>query len=74
MKLMVVESPNKIKKLESILGSEWKVVASVGHIRDLPRKELGIEQPGFTLNYEYIPAASANGRTFPGGEEGVVTT
>jgi len=71
MKLMVVESPNKIKKLESILGSEWKVVASVGHIRDLPRKELGIEQPGFTLNYEYIPAASANGRTFPSGEERV---
>ncbi|MDP1770966.1 MAG: DNA topoisomerase, partial [Methylobacter sp.] len=71
MKLMVVESPNKIKKLETILGSEWKVVASVGHIRDLPRKELGIEQPGFTLNYEYIPSASANGRTFPGGEERV---
>ena len=30
MKLMVVESPNKVKKIESILGDGWKVVASVG--------------------------------------------
>ena len=71
MKLMVVESPNKIKKLESILGSDWKVMASVGHIRDLPRNDLGIEQPGFTLNYEFIPPATVQGRTFPGGEERV---
>lgn len=71
MKLMVVESPNKIKKLESILGSDWKVMASVGHIRDLPRNDLGIERPGFTLNYEYIPPATFKGRTFPGGEERV---
>jgi DNA topoisomerase-1 len=69
MKLMVVESPNKIKKLESILGSEWKIMASFGHIRDLPRNELGIEQPGFTLNYEYIPEAKMGDRTFPGGKE-----
>ncbi|RYZ91442.1 MAG: type I DNA topoisomerase [Proteobacteria bacterium] len=71
MKLMIVESPNKIKKLESILGSEWKVMASVGHIRDLPRSELGIEQPGFSLNYEFIPSSSFQGRTFPGGKERV---
>lgn len=71
MKLMVVESPNKIKKLESVLGSDWKVMASVGHIRDLPRNDLGIEQPGFTLNYEFIPPATVQGRTFPGGEERV---
>lgn len=71
MKLMVVESPNKIKKLESILGSGWKVMASVGHIRDLPRNDLGIEQPDFALNYEFIPPATFQGRTFPGGEERV---
>lgn len=72
MKLMVVESPNKIKKLEAILGSDWKVAASVGHIRDLPRKALGIEQPGLTLNYEFIPPVTVQGgRTFPGGEERV---
>ena len=40
MKLMVVESPNKIAKLESNLGNGWKVMAIVGHIRDLPRSVL----------------------------------
>ena len=38
MKLMIVESPNKIKKIKAILGSGWDVAASVGHIRDLPVK------------------------------------
>ncbi|WP_281661167.1 DNA topoisomerase [Microvirgula aerodenitrificans] len=71
MKLMVVESPNKIAKLESILGNGWKVMASVGHIRDLPRSELGIELTDFTLDYEFIPPATFQGRTFPGGEERV---
>lgn len=71
MKLMVVESPNKIKTLESILGSDWKVMASVGHIRDLPNNDLGIELSDFSLNYEYIPPAKFKDRTFPGGEERV---
>jgi DNA topoisomerase-1 len=39
MKLMVVESPNKTKKIQNALGAGWEVVASVGHIRDLPTKE-----------------------------------
>jgi DNA topoisomerase-1 len=71
MKVMVVESPNKIKKLESILGSDWKVVASVGHIRDLPKNELGIDGPDFKLNYEFIPPTTFKGKTFAGGEERV---
>jgi len=71
MKLMVVESPNKIKKLESILGAGWKVMASVGHIRDLPRNDLGIVQPNFVLNYEFIPPVTMQGRTFSGGAERV---
>lgn len=70
MKLMIVESPNKIKKLELILGSDWKVMASVGHIRDLPKSDLGIEQD-FSLVYEFIPAVSIQGRTFPSGSERV---
>lgn len=69
MKLMVVESPNKIKKLEPILGSDWKVMSCVGHFRDLPRNALGIELPDFTLNYEFTPSVSSQGRTFPGGQE-----
>ena len=43
MQLMIVESPNKCKKISKILGAGWVVKASVGHIRDLPTKELGVD-------------------------------
>ncbi|MHC8297741.1 type I DNA topoisomerase [Pseudomonas sp. LB3P58] len=69
MKLMVVESPNKIKKLKACLDDSWSFAASVGHIRDLPRNELGITIPGFALEYVFIPAAKVGTQTFPGGEE-----
>ena len=52
MKLMVVESPNKVKKIESILGDGWKVVASAGHVRDLPKRDIGLKAPTFALQYE----------------------
>ncbi len=45
-KLIIVESPNKIKKLESFLPDEYKVLASVGHVRDLMSKgenQLGVD-------------------------------
>ena len=53
MKLLIVESPGKIKKIKSFLDSDWQVSASVGHIRDLPAKELGIifEEDKVQLNY-----------------------
>lgn len=68
MKLMIVESPNKIKKLKSILGANWEVAASVGHVRDLPKKELGYSANG-EPKYVFIPSSKFNGRTFPGGKE-----
>lgn len=52
MKLMIIESPGKIKKLEAILGGDWKVAASVGHVRDLPEKKMGVEAPDFRPQYE----------------------
>lgn len=53
MKLLIVESPNKIKKLKSLLGPGFEVAASVGHIRDLPAKELGIDrQAGYKMDYQ----------------------
>ena len=49
--LMIVESPKKTKKLESILGKDWSVVASVGHIQDLPSEGgLNINKDTLELN------------------------
>ncbi len=48
---MIVESPNKVKKIKSILGPGWRVEASVGHIRDLPEDEIGFEPPSFKPKY-----------------------
>lgn len=42
-KLVIVESPAKAKTIGKILGRNYKVVASVGHIRDLPKSTLGID-------------------------------
>ncbi len=42
-KLVIVESPSKAKTIGKFLGSTYKVVASVGHIRDLPKSKLGID-------------------------------
>lgn len=41
--LVIVESPAKAKTIEKYLGKNYKVVASVGHIRDLPKSKMGID-------------------------------
>ena len=41
--LVIVESPAKAKTIERFLGRNYKVVASIGHIRDLPKSSLGID-------------------------------
>ncbi len=51
MKLLIVESPGKIRKLQDILGAEWRVAASCGHVRDLPNQGYGLEPPDFNLRY-----------------------
>ena len=51
MKLMIVESPVKVKTIKKYLGDDWIVTASLGHIRDLPEKELGIDMEGFKPKY-----------------------
>ena len=50
--LVIVESPSKAKTIGKFLGSNYKVVASVGHIRDLPKSKLGIDiEGGFIPEY-----------------------
>jgi DNA topoisomerase I len=58
MKLMIIESPGKIAKLSAILGPDWKIAASVGHVRDLPLKEMGVEAPEFRPQYELTERGS----------------
>ena len=41
--LVIVESPTKVKTIEKFLGSNYTVVASNGHIRDLPKSTMGID-------------------------------
>ena len=52
--LVIVESPAKAKTIEKYLGGEYKVIASMGHLRDLPRSTIGVDvENDFTP--EYIP-------------------
>jgi DNA topoisomerase I len=54
--LVVVESPTKIRTIKKYLGEQYNVAATVGHIKDLPTKEIGINvEEGFKPKYTYIP-------------------
>lgn len=53
MNLVIVESPTKAKKLKNYLGSGYRIEASVGHIRDLPKSGLGVDtEKNFEPTYE----------------------
>ncbi len=54
--LVIVESPSKAKTINKYLGSEYKVLASVGHVKDLPKKGLGVDVDNdFEPTYEVMP-------------------
>jgi DNA topoisomerase-1 len=55
--LVVVESPAKAKTINKYLGGGYRVLASMGHISDLPKSRLGVQvEDGFRPEYEAIPA------------------
>ena len=56
MKLVVVESPAKAKTIEKYLGSGYKVLASYGHVRDLPPKDGSVDPDnGFAMIWDNYP-------------------
>jgi len=60
MNLVIVESPAKAKTIGKYLGSNYKVAASMGHLRDLPKSTLGVDvDNGFKPDYQPVKARDA---------------
>ena len=55
--LVIVESPKKARSINKFLGPEYVVKASMGHVRDLPKRKLGLDVAhGYSPSYEIVPA------------------
>lgn len=52
-KLLIVESPAKIKTISKFLGKEFRIMSTLGHVKDLPQKSLGVTING-TIGLEYV--------------------
>ncbi len=59
--LVIVESPAKAKTIEKYLGKDYKVLASMGHVRDLPKSDFGISVNG-GVSFSYVGLRTANAR------------
>ena len=56
MNLLIVESPSKAKTIEKYLGSGWRVIASVGHVRDLVPENGSVDtQNNFKMRWQIMP-------------------
>lgn len=54
-KLLIVESPTKARTISKYLGSNYEVMATVGHFRDLPTSKMGVDLKDFTVDYVIDP-------------------
>jgi len=54
-KLVIVESPTKTKSLSKYLGSDFEIMASMGHVRDLPSSKMGLEITEKGEGFEFVP-------------------
>src|SRR4051812_22731793 len=70
--LVVVESPAKAKTINKYLGRNYKVIASMGHVRDLPKSKLGVDvEDGFEPSYEVIASRKKVLKELKDGAKGV---
>ncbi len=53
-KLLIVESPAKIKTIGKILGSQFRIMSTIGHIKDLPKKKIGVQVNNDEIAIEYV--------------------
>lgn len=53
-KLLIVESPAKIKTIKKFLGKEFKIMSTIGHIKDLPSKKIGVTIDNKNIEIEYV--------------------
>jgi DNA topoisomerase-1 len=63
--LVIVESPAKAKTINKYLGDDFVVKASMGHVRDLPSKGMGVDLETFEPNYEIL---ESRGKVFSPGK------
>lgn len=62
--LLIVESPTKARTISRMLGSNYRIIASMGHVRDLPEHALGIDINN-SFAPEYIDTPPAASRPWP---------
>ena len=73
--LIIVESPAKVKTIKKFLGKDYQVEASVGHVRDLPKGDLGVdEERDFAPKYQVIPGKQKVVSALKAAAEEVVRT
>ena len=62
--LVIVESPAKARTIEKYLGGDYKVIASMGHLRDLPKSKLGVDIVKIDGAFVHNLARSSDDRAF----------